>query len=27
MTLSVVIWVTGGRILWGGYTKTCAPLR
>ena len=26
MTLSVVIWVAGGRILWGGYTKTCAPL-
>jgi len=25
MTLSVVIWVA--RILWGGYTKTCAPLR
>jgi len=26
MTLSVVIWVIGDRILWGGYTKTCAPL-
>jgi len=21
MTLSIVIWVAGGRILWGGYTK------
>jgi len=27
MTLSVVANITGGRILWGGYTKTCAPLR
>jgi len=27
MTLSAVILVAGGRILWGGYTKTCAPLR
>ena len=27
MTLSVDIWVAGGRILGGGYTKTCAPLR
>ena len=27
MTLSVVICVIGGRILSGGYTKTCAPLR
>ena len=26
MTLSVVIWVIGGRMLSGGYTKTCAPL-
>jgi len=26
MTLSVVIWVTGGRILWGGCTKTCATI-
>jgi hypothetical protein len=29
MTLSVVMWVVaniaGGRILYGGYTKTCAP--
>jgi len=26
MTLSLVIWVIGGRILWGGYSKTCSPL-
>ena len=25
--MSVVIWVTGGRILWGGCTNTCAPLQ
>jgi len=27
MTLSVVANIAGGRILWGVYTKTCAPLR
>ena len=27
MKLSAIIWVAGGRILCGGYTKTCAPLR
>jgi len=27
MTLSVVANIAGGRILRGGYTKTCAPLR
>jgi len=27
MTLSAVIWVIGARTVWGGYTKTCAPLR
>ena len=27
VTLSVVANIAGGRVLWGGYTKTCAPLR
>ena len=27
MTLSVVANIAGGRILRGGYTKTCSPLR
>ena len=27
MTLSVVIWVIGGRILCGGYTKTCVAAK
>ena len=25
--MSVVANIAGGRILWGGYTKTCAPLQ